>query len=88
MFRVLRNNRTIRAVAAAMTLFVFVAVIWAAVGYVYAEHDKASAGTKMGLSVLAVGWIAVLGAAAIKFVRLRVRRRRSDAAANGPHSER
>jgi len=77
-FRVIRHNLTVRAVLAAMGLFVFVALIWGAVGYVYADHDKAAAGAKVGLGILAVGWLAVWSAAAVKFVRLRARRRKSD----------
>lgn len=76
--RVIRHNLTVRAVLAAMGLFVFVALIWGAVGYVYADHDKAAAGATVGLGILAVGWLAVWSAAAVKFVRLRARRRKSD----------
>lgn len=83
-FSVIRNNLTVRSVVAAMGLFVIVALIWGAVGYVYSDHDKAATGAKVGLSILAVGWLAVWSAAAIKFVRLRARRRNSDAGPTSP----
>lgn len=73
----MRTNRTVRAVLAAMALFAVVAAIWAGVGYVYADHGKAASATTVGLCVLGVGWLAVLGAVAIKFLRLRARRRES-----------
>ncbi len=79
MIGVLRTNRTVRAVFAAMSLFVVVAAIWAAVGYVYAEDDKAATAMTVGACVLAVGWLAVLLAATIKFIRLSARRRKSAA---------
>jgi hypothetical protein len=75
--RVMRTNRTVRAVVAAMSLFAVVACIWAAVGYVYADDRKAASATTVGLAVLAVGWLAVLLAVSIKFARLRARRRSS-----------
>ncbi|MDJ0394084.1 hypothetical protein QMK17_12170 [Rhodococcus sp. G-MC3] len=67
-----------RAVVAALSLFVVVAAIWAAIGYVYADDGKAASATTLGLCVLAVGWLSVLIAVTIKFVRLRARRRDSD----------
>ncbi|MGA9870115.1 MAG: hypothetical protein WBQ44_03055 [Rhodococcus sp. (in: high G+C Gram-positive bacteria)] len=62
---------------AALCLFAVVAMIWAGVGYVYADHDRVASATKVGLLVLGVGWLAVLGAAGAKFLRLRARRRDS-----------
>ncbi|WP_236077484.1 hypothetical protein [Rhodococcus sp. P1Y] len=75
--RAMRTNRTVRAVLAAMGLFAVVAAIWAGVGYVYADHGKAASATTVGLCVLSVGWLAVLGAVAVKFLRLKARRRGS-----------
>ncbi|MGB7234498.1 MAG: hypothetical protein WBD41_00825 [Rhodococcus sp. (in: high G+C Gram-positive bacteria)] len=75
--RVIRTNRTVRAVLAAMALFVVVAAIWAGVGYVYADDRKAESATTVGLCVLGAGWLAILGAVAVKFLRLRARRRDS-----------
>lgn len=75
--RLMRSNRTVRAVLAAMCLFAVVAAIWAGVGYAYADNGKAAAATTVGLCVLAVGWLGVLVAVAIKILRLRARRRKS-----------
>lgn len=75
--RMIRTNRTVRAVLAAMGLFAVVAAIWAGVGYVYADDQKAESATTIGLCVLAAGWLAILGAVAVKFLRLRARRRDS-----------
>lgn len=60
-----------------MGLFAVVACIWAGVGYVYADDEKAASATTVGLCVLAVGWLAVFAAVAVKFIRLRARRRNS-----------
>ncbi|MET0199657.1 MULTISPECIES: hypothetical protein [Nocardiaceae] len=75
--RVLRTNRTVRAVMAAMGLFVVVAAIWAGVGYVYADDRKAASATTVGLCVLGVGWLLVALAVTIKLVRLKLRRKAS-----------
>lgn len=73
----MRSNKTVRAVLAAMCLFAVVAAIWAGVGFVYADNGKAAAAMTIGLCVLAVGWLGVFVAVAIKFLRLRARRRKS-----------
>lgn len=86
--RVIRTNRTVRAVVAAMSLFFVVAVLWSAVGYVYADHAKAASATTVGLCVLGVGWLAVLVAVTVKFVRLRARRRTSTDVENTSAGER
>lgn len=62
-----------------MILFAFVAAIWSGVGYVYADHDKATAAIKFGVTVIAVGWLAIWGAVAVKFVKIWSRRRESAA---------
>lgn len=76
--KAMRTNRTVRAVVAAMGLFVVVAAIWAGVGYVYADDHKTMSATTVGLCVLAAGWLVILGAFGIKFGRLRARRRKSE----------
>ena len=75
--RLLRTNRTVQAVVAALCLFAVVAAIWAGVGYVYADSGKAASATTVGLTVLGIGWMAVLLALSIKLIRLRIRRRQS-----------
>lgn len=71
-------NRTVYSMLWMMGVFAIVALIWGTVGYVYADAHPLRQAAFVGGGVLAAGWLVVLIAAAIKVVRLKVRRRQSN----------
>ncbi len=58
-------------------MFVVIGALWGLVGYVYSDKNLARAAI-WGVSVAAVGWLIVLAALLIKYLRLMSRRRRSN----------
>lgn len=69
-------NRTVRAAAAVMVMFLVIEILWAAIGYVYTGNIISGA-LVWGGAVVAAGWVIVGVGVTGKVVRLKSRRRRS-----------
>lgn len=71
-------NRTLYSMICMMAIFAFVALLWGAVGYVYADTHPLRRAAFVGGGVLVSGWLIVLVATGIKISRLKARRRESN----------
>ncbi|MGV8873769.1 MAG: hypothetical protein ACOH2Q_14660 [Rhodococcus sp. (in: high G+C Gram-positive bacteria)] len=71
-------NRTLYSMICMMAIFALVALLWGAVGYVYADTHPLRRGAFFGGGVLVSGWLIVFIATGIKIFRLKARRRESN----------